>query len=275
MIIDAHQHLWRIGQNGHEWPTADLKGIYRDFVPDDLATACEGLNITGTILVQSQPAATDTDWMLDIAAATPLIKGVVGWVDLTAPDAPQRIAVLVRQPKLKGLRPMLQGLPQDDWILRDDVQPALEAITAQGLTFDALVFTRHLPFIDRLARRYPDLRIVIDHGAKPPLGDPDGMKRWQDAIAAVAQNPNITCKLSGLLTELADGQGEAVLAPCADHLLATFGAERLIWGSDWPVILLKDSYRHWFDWTMRWLADKPEITRVTIMGETARRFYQL
>jgi L-fuconolactonase len=275
LIIDAHQHLWRIGQNGHEWPTPDLDEIYRDFGPDDLTTACDGLGITGTVLVQSQPSDADTQWMLAVASITPMIRGVVGWTDLAAADASQRIAQLAQQPKLKGLRPMLQGLPQDDWILHEDVRPALEAMIAHDLAFDALVYTRHLPFIDRLARRYPDLRIVIDHGAKPPLGKPEEMAQWQDRIAAVAQNANVSGKFSGLLTEMASGQTEAVLTPCADHLLASFGPDRLMWGSDWPVVLLKAGYSHWFDWTMRWLADKPETTRVTMMGETARRFYQL
>lgn len=275
MLIDAHQHLWQIGRNGHEWPTPDLGVICRDFVPDDLTAACEGLDITGTVLVQSQPSDADTDWMLAVAATTPLIRGVVGWTDLAAPNAPKRIAHLARQAKFKGLRPMLQGLPQDDWILRDELRPALEAMIAQGLTFDALVYTRHLPFIDRLARRYPDLRLVIDHGAKPPLGDPDEMKRWREEMAAVAQNLNVTCKLSGLLTEMADDQSEDILVPCADHLLAIFGADRLMWGSDWPVVLLKDSYRHWHDWTLRWLDGKPKTAQTAILGETARRFYKL
>ena len=274
-MIDAHQHLWRIGQNGHEWPTPDLGGIYRDFGAKDLAAACDGLNIDGTILVQSQPSDADTQWMLEIAAITPLIRGVVGWTDLAEPDAAQRIARLTQYPKLKGLRPMLQGLSPNDWILREDIRPALDAMIAHDLAFDALVYTRHLPFIDRLARRYPDLRIVIDHGAKPPLGHPEDMARWQDTITAVAQNLNVSCKLSGLLTEMPDEQNEAVLAPCADHLLAIFGADRLMWGSDWPVVLLKDSYNRWFNWTLRWLTDKPETTQTAIMGETARRFYQL
>ncbi len=279
-MIDAHQHLWRIGQNGHTWPTPDLDAIYRDFGRDDLADACHEVGITGTVLVQSQASDADTRWMLDVAALTPMIRGVVGWTDLAAPDAPQRIARLAQQPKLKGLRPMLQGLPQDDWILRDDLRPALEAMITHGLTFDALVYTRHLPFIDQLARRYPDLRIVIDHGAKPPLGKPEEMAQWRNHIAALAQNANVSCKLSGLLTEVPDGQSPAdqsddVLIPCANHMLAVFGADRLMWGSDWPVVLLKDSYRHWFNWTLRWLTDKPEITHTAIMGETAHRFYQL
>lgn len=275
MIIDAHQHLWRIGRNGHEWPTPDLDEIYRDFGPDDLAAACAEAGVTGTVLVQSQPSDADTQWMLAVATISPLIRGVVGWADLAAPDAATRIASLARQPKLKGLRPMLQGLAQDDWILRDEVRPALEAMMARGLTFDALVHTRHLPFIGQLARCYPDLRIVIDHGAKPPFGVPGDMARWRDEIAAVAQNTNVSCKLSGLLTEMAAAPDMDVLGACAAHLLAVFGADRLMWGSDWPVVLLKDSYSRWFDWTIRWLADKPKTAQTAIMGETARRFYQL
>ncbi|MFT4074088.1 MAG: amidohydrolase family protein [Asticcacaulis sp.] len=275
MIIDAHQHLWRIGQNGHEWPTPDLDGLYRDFVPDDLTSACAGLDIAGTVLVQSQPCDADTDWMLEIAAATPLIKGVVGWSDLAAPDAPGRIVELAQTPKLKGLRPMLQGLPEDDWILRDAVQPALAAMAAHDLTFDALVFTRHLPFIDALAKQYTALSIIIDHGAKPPLSQPQDMAQWRESIARIAENANVSCKLSGLLTEMAKEQAEDILTPCADHLLAVFGAERLMWGSDWPVVLLKTDYRNWFDWTGHWLDGKPDSARIDIMGETARRIYRL
>ena len=278
-MIDAHQHLWRIGQNGHEWPTPDLTAIYQDFLPEDLILATQTLGIEGTVLVQSQPSAADTDWMLAVAANTPLIKGVVGWTDMAAPDAPERIAALAKQPKLKGLRPMLQGLPSDDWILRDDLRPALETMIAHGLVFDALVFTRHLPFIDQLAKRHPDLFIVIDHGAKPPLGQPEGMAQWREGIAVAGRNPNVACKLSGLLTEIADNpphqEIDERLTLCADHLLAVFGPERLMWGSDWPVVLLKNSYSHWFDWTIRWLSGKPDDYRTTIMGKTARQIYKL
>ncbi|ESQ90919.1 amidohydrolase family protein [Asticcacaulis benevestitus] len=273
MIIDAHQHLWQIGQNGHEWPTPDLSVIHQDFLPEDLMTATQGLGITGTILVQSQPSAHDTAWMLEVAAATPLIKAVVGWTDVTAPDAADQIAALARKPKLKGLRPMLQGL-EDDWILRDAAQAGVQAMVTHGLTFDALVFTRHLPAIDSLAKRYPDLRIIIDHGAKPAIASGD-TALWFDRIAAVAQNGNVTCKLSGLLTEAAPGQSPDDLTPYADHLLTAFGSERLMWGSDWPVIRLNGDYRLWFDWTKAWLAGKPDSTHNAIMGETARNLYSL
>lgn len=275
MIIDAHQHLWQIGQNGHEWPTPELDSIYSDFVADDLLTASKGLDITGTVLVQSQPCDADTAWMLDIAATTPLIRAVVGWADLAAPDAPQRLTRLAQKSKLKGLRPMLQSLPEDDWILHSEIQPALAAMTEHGLSFDALVFTRHLVSIDWLAKKYPSLSIIINHGGKPPLANPNEMPRWQSQIAAIAQNANVTCKFSGLVTEMANEQIKDILAPCADHLLAVFGADRLMWGSDWPVVLLKTGYSDWLDWTSHWLDGKPESTRTKIMGETARRIYRI
>ncbi|CAL4866592.1 hypothetical protein MMA231_00835 [Asticcacaulis sp. MM231] len=273
MIIDAHQHLWQIGQNGHEWPTPDLSVIHQDFLPEDLMTATQGLGITGTVLVQSQPSAQDTAWMLEVAAATPLIKAVVGWTDVTAPGAGYKIAALARKPKLKGLRPMLQGL-EDDWILRDAAQAGVQAMVTHGLTFDALVFTRHLPAIDSLAKRYPDLSIIIDHGAKPAIASGD-TALWFERMAAVAQNGNVACKLSGLLTEAAPGQAPEDLIPYADHLLNVFGPDRLMWGSDWPVLRLNGDYRLWFDWTQAWLADKPNSTHNAIMGKAACNLYNL
>lgn len=274
MIVDAHQHLWRIGQNGHEWPTADLGAIYRDFGPADLQVVTEEAGVTATVLVQSQPNDADTDWMLDIAAETPLIKGVVGWTDLAAPDAAARIAALARRPKLKGLRPMLQGLGDDGWILRDDVRPALNAMCDYGLTFDALVFTRHLPFIAQLAERHSDLAIVIDHGAKPPISE-DLDFAWANGITRLAAHESVYCKLSGLLTEMAPHQSLVDMTSYADHLYAAFGPDRVMWGSDWPVVLLRDSYRAWFDWTSAWLTAKPPSVRAAILGGTATRFYTL
>lgn len=275
MIVDAHHHLWRIGRNGHEWPTPDLSVIHRDFEPADLARTLDGTGVTATVLVQSQPSDLDTEWMLDIAADSRVIRGVVGWTDLAAPDAAARIRALARRPKLKGLRPMLQGLPQDDWILRPEARRALVAMTDEGLSFDALVFTRHLPAIVTLAKAFPLLAIVIDHGAKPPFTAPDDMSSWHARILDAAQCPNIACKLSGLFTEQAAGQDRADVLPVADHLLSAFGAERLMWGSDWPVVDLAGGYSPWLDWTRRWLDKEDSSAREAILSRTARAFYRL
>jgi len=275
LIIDAHHHLWRIGRNGHEWPTPDLSVIHRDFEPADLARTVAGTDVVATVLVQSQPSDLDTEWMLDVAVDSDLIRGVVGWADLSAPDAPARVRALARRPKLKGLRPMLQGLAQDDWILRPEIRPAITAMTDEGLSFDALVFTRHLPSIVALAKAFPSLAIVIDHAAKPPFATPADMTSWRARILDAARCPNIACKLSGLFTELAPGQDQAEIAPSADHLLSVFGAERLMWGSDWPVVDLAGSYATWLDWTRRWLDNADTSAREAILSRTARAFYRL
>jgi L-fuconolactonase len=276
-MIDAHQHLWQIGRNGHEWPTPTLPAIHRDFGVDDLTAVTAECGITGTVLVQSQPNDADTDWMLSVAAATPLIKGVVGWADLAAPDAPDRIAHLSRQPKLKGLRPMLQGMDDAEWILRPQVQPALDALMRLGLTFDALIFPRHLPAIDRLAQARPGLRIVIDHGAKPPIARTElaAGRAWRDGMTELARNSNVVCKLSGLITEAGPHQGLDAIRPYVDHLLEVFGPNRLMWGSDWPVVNLRVSYRQWFDWTRVWLDGLGVPAHIAIMGGTATAFYSL
>ena len=165
MLIDAHQHFWRIGENGHEWPTPDLAAIYRDFAPGDWAAVAAPLGIEGSILVQAQPNDLETDWLLSLAEADPSIKAVVGWADLKSAGAERRIADLASRPKLKGLRPMLQNLPDDDWIADPALDLAIDAMMAHNLRFDALVFTRQLPHLSAFAQRWPNLPIVIDHGA--------------------------------------------------------------------------------------------------------------
>lgn len=276
MIIDAHQHLWQIGRNGHAWPTPDLHAIHRDFGVADLVAVTQAAGVDATVLVQSQPNEADTNWMLDTAAESRLIQGVVGWTDLAAPDAPATIAALARRPKLKGLRPMLQGLADDNWILRDDVRPALKAMCDHGLTFDALVFSRHLAAIDRLAEAFPDLSIVIDHGAKPPIASSAGLDTaWADAMHRLAHRENVYAKLSGLLTEMSPDQPRDAMRPYADHLHAVFGPERLMWGSDWPVVNLRTGWQDWYDWTLAWLADKPAADHVAILGRTAQQFYRI
>ncbi|MEC3909265.1 amidohydrolase family protein [Sphingobium sp. CR2-8] len=273
-IVDSHQHFWRIGGPGQMWPDADWPTIHHDFLPDDLRAATQGLNVIGTVLVQSQPDDRDTDWMLALVADDPLILGVVGWVALYSADAPARIAQLAAHPKCVGVRPMLQGITDSAWILRDDLAPAIRAMLAHGLCFDALIQPRHLPVIARFAERWPDLPIVIDHGAKPPaaqgLLDP-----WRDDLAALARHPNIWCKLSGLRTEQARGQAADALKPYVAHILDSFG-ERTMWGSDWPVLLHGgDSYGDWVDDTLRLVGEQDDDARARLFEGAARAFYGL
>uniref|UniRef100_UPI0035CB12B3 amidohydrolase family protein n=1 Tax=uncultured Sphingomonas sp. TaxID=158754 RepID=UPI0035CB12B3 len=267
-VVDAHQHFWSLGAPGHEWPTAAEPGIHRDFGPRDLARAAAGVDLAGTVLVQSQPTDHDTDWMLALAAREPLVKAVVGWVDLAAPTAPERIAALAADRTLKGLRPMLQGIADTDWLLRPELAPALAAMRAHGLRLDALVQPRHLPMLARFAERWPDIAIVIDHAAKPAIAQGE-LDPWRADIAVLAR-AGAYAKLSGLRTEQAPGQPVDALAPYVDHLVAAFG-ERLMWGSDWPVIgLVGESWRDWLDQS-RQLAHGADAAR--LFAGCATEFY--
>jgi len=242
-VIDAHHHLWALDTPGHEWPTDAEPALYRDFSIDDLAAAAQGISLVATVLVQSQPTDADTDWMLDVASETPLVGAVVGWVDLVAPSAPERIAVLAATPKLRGVRPMLQAIADTDCLLDPAVEPALTEMVRSGLRLDALVQPRHLAMLAVFMDRWPDLPVVIDHAAKPHVGQ-GSLDPWRAELAALAER-GVWCKLSGLRTEQAPGAPAEALRPYVDHLVACFGA-RLMWGSDWPVVKLAGGdFRDW------------------------------
>lgn len=273
MRIDAHQHYWQIGRNGHEWPTPDLSAIHRDFLPADLAPELAPLGIRHTVAVQSQPADADTDWLLDLAAQEQSIAAVVGWCDVRAPGAPARIAQLAARPKLRGLRPMLQDLPTG-WILDPAAALALAALAEHGLVFDALIRPAHLVDIAALADAYPSLTIVVDHGAKPPIAA-RGFEPWAAQLRDLAARANVVCKLSGLATEAGASWAPDDLAPYVRHLLDCFGPQRLLWGSDWPVLRLAGSYAQWFGTAATLLASLSEADRAAVFGGNAARIYRI
>ena len=272
-IIDAHLHFWTIGGPGQVWPDSDWPRINRDFGIAELHDAVAGLDVIATVLVQSQPNDADSDWLL-AAGCDPLVAAIVGWVDLPRPDAPARIATLASHPKFVGLRPMLQGIADTEWLMHRDLDPAIEAMLAHGLSFDALVEPRHLPMLRRFAARWPELPIVIDHGAKPPAAT-GVLDPWRDDIAALAALPGVHCKLSGLRTEQAPGQDADALQPYVDHLVASFD-DRLMWGSDWPVLLhAGDSYGDWLAASRQLLARHEPALIASIFSGAAARFYRI
>lgn len=270
-MIDAHCHFWRLDHNDCTWPPPDLAAIHRDFLPDDWAAVARPCRIDAAIAVQSQPSERDTAWLLQLARDDARIAGVVGWVDLVAPDAPDRIAALAEHPKLRGLRPMLQDLPDDDWILQAAVAPAVDAMIAHRLCFDALVRPRHLSHLLRFAGRHPDLPIVIDHAAKPDIAR-GVMEPWRRQVAALAELPNVFCKLSGLVTEAGDAWQPDDLRPCVEHVLAAFGPRRMLWGSDWPVVNLASGYVDWLR-VADALAGASGAERSALLGGNAARVY--
>ena len=265
-MIDAHVHLWRLGQNGCAWPTRDLTPIYRDFVLDDLKEVVSAAGIDSVILVQSQEDAADTRWLLSNAGDS-IIAGVIGWTDFTA-GASTAIGQLASDSRLRGLRPMVQDR-EPDWLDAVELDEAFAAMTALDLVFDALVRPRHLPSLFRLAVRHPDLSIVIDHAAKPV---PEELDSWAEQIELIARLPNVCCKLSGLLTELPRGASADALTWIFDRLWNAFGGERLIWGSDWPVLTLVGTYDGWLDQCRRLV---PPAHHQAVFDANARRIYRI
>lgn len=270
MRIDAHQHFWRIADRTGQWPPATLAAIHRDFMPDDLRPLLAEAGIDGTVLVQTMERAADTDFMLDLAADHPFVRAVVGWTDLGAADAADAVARLARAPKLKGLRPMLQDIADDAWITNPALDPGVEAMISHDLAFDALVLPRHLPHLTAFARRHPDLRLVIDHGAKPAIAE-GSLTEWRRAMADLAALPRVHCKLSGLLNE-APGYVPEAVRPYAETILDLFGPARVIWGSDWPVLSLAAPYGAWFE---QCRAIVPAEHHAAVFGGNAAAFYRL
>jgi L-fuconolactonase len=274
MLVDAHQHFWRLADRNGAWPPPDLAAIYRDFFPADLAPLLARHGVTRTVLVQSMPNEDDTRFMLGLARDNPFIGGVVGWVDLKAPDAPARIDALAADPLLKGLRPMLQDLDDDAWIDDAALAPAVQAMLRRGLSFDALVLPRHLPALLAFAERHPELPIVIDHGAKPLIAA-GVLEPWRTDIARLAELPQVCCKLSGLVTEAGADWDIERLRPYVDHLLACFGPQRLIWGSDWPVLNLAADYARWLAACTTLLDGLSDADWRAVFGLNAQRFYRI
>ena len=272
--IDAHQHFWSLARGDYGWLTPEMEPIYRDFMPGDLKPVLAGAGIDGTILVQAAPTVAETEFMLDLAREEPFIRGVVGWVDFEDPSAPDEIARLARQSALVGLRPMIQDIDQDNWMLGERLVPAFDALIVADLTFDALTLPRHLPALRELLARHPNMRTVIDHGSKPMIrnGILDG---WDKDMAALATETSAFCKLSGLVTEARADWTVDDLRPYVDHLLDTFGPDRLVWGSDWPVCTLASSYGRWTEVTGELLSGLAEDERSAILGGNAARAYRM
>ncbi len=272
MRIDAHHHFWTLARGDYGWLTSELAPIYRDFRLPDLAPHLAAAAIEGTILVQAAPTEAETMFLLDVADNTELVRGVVGWTDFNAPDGIARIDALAARNLLVGLRPMVQDIADDDWLLGPALTPLLAAMARAGLVFDALVLPRHLPKLLEVIGRHSDLTFVLDHCGKPQLATGE-IAIWQRDVALLAKHPNIVCKLSGLVTEAAPDWQIADLRQAVDHARACFGPQRLVWGSDWPVVNLAGGYARWFAAAETLLADLSPDEKADVFGGNAARIY--
>jgi L-fuconolactonase len=272
MRIDAHHHLWTLARGDYGWLTPRLAPIYRDFALPDLAPLLAAARIEGTILVQAAPTEAETMFLLDIAESAEVVRGVVGWTDFDAADAVARIEALAERNDLVGLRPMVQDIADDDWLLRPALAPLLRAMADAGLVFDALVLPRHLPRLLQVVDRHPDLTFVLDHFGKPHLATGE-IERWRRDIASLAERPNLVCKLSGLVTEARADWQIADLRPAVDHVLACFGPARMLWGSDWPVVDLAGGYAKWLAAAQTLMDSLSAEENEAVFGGTAARVY--
>ncbi len=273
-VIDTHHHLWRIDRGDYFWMSPDLGVLYRDYGPDDLAPHLTAAGVTKTILVQAADTEAETDFLLDLAARTDWIAGVCGWLDLDDEAFPERLAGRMENPWFKSLRPMLQELTPDDWILKPGVLKNLAHMAETGARFEVLTKPPQLPHAVEALRRTPGLKAVVNHLSKPDIAR-RMWEPWAGAMDELATMPNVFCKISGMVTEAGPDWTTDDLTPYAVHALEAFGSDRCMFGSDWPVALLAaESYGEVLDTAQTVLAPYLDANgRQKVFHDTGAAFY--
>ena len=275
MIIDSHQHFWQVGHFDYPWMSSEVEVLYQNYLPSQLEPLLNECGVSQTILVQASNSLAETYWLLNVAEHHPFIAGVVGWVDLRHPEMEQELEVLTANPKFKGVRHLVESEPADDWLDQPSVLKGLRVLEKHRVSYDLLVHTRHLKYVKTVAEACPNLRLVVDHMAKPPIASGE-IADWAAALREVATYPNVSCKLSGLVTEANWTSWSAEdLRPYIERALEFFGPKRLMFGSDWPVCLLASSYPKVLESFQSLLADLAEEDRNRIFSENATEFYRL
>lgn len=275
MVIDSHQHFWIYEAEKHAWIDDDMKVIRKNFLPEDLKIVYQENNIDGCVAVQADQTLAETDFLLDLAEKNDFIKGVVGWVDLRAANIDAILKQYSKFPKLKGFRHVLQGEVDPNFMLRPDFLNGIAALEKYNFTYDILIFPHQLGAALELVRRFPNQKFVIDHIAKPYLKDGfyDG---WASLMKAIGEHKNVYCKLSGMTTE-ADYNNwtPEQIEPYMQLVLDAFGAERILFGSDWPVCLVAGNYTKTKELVTNFIAKLSSEEQAAIMGGNAMQFYNL
>lgn len=276
IIVDAHQHYWQPARGDYGWLAQAPASLQRAFLPEHLRAQREAAGVQYSVLVQAAPTEEETRYLFELAHEDPSVVGVVGWVDMEAADVGTRIDALIRDGHdlLCGLRPMAEDLADSDWLARPSLDRAFDCIQDCGLTFDALVDMRQLPALLRRLRRHPQLSIVLDHAGKPAISD-GRFDQWTSWIDELAQHPSLHCKLSGLLTLLGEPVHEDAIEPYVADLFSHFGPERLMWGSDWPVLTTHADYAHWLQVAMTLTERYAAGSQADVFAANAVRFYAL
>lgn len=273
--IDSHQHFWRYSAAEYGWIDEPMAALRRDFLPADLKPRLDGAGLDGCIAVQAPQTLAETRFLLDLAKHHPWIRGVVGWVDLQSPEVDRQLREFSRNPRFVGVRHIAQAEPDPRFLVGEAFQRGLAALAPYDLVYDLLVFPHQLPAAIELVDRFPGQRFVLDHAAKPALRTGD-LATWATSIAALARHRNVSCKVSGLVTE-ADWATwtPAGLHPAFATVRDAFGPDRLLFGSDWPVCLCASDYQRWVDTVQGWCADLPAADQDAVFGGNALQLYRL
>ncbi|MCF8568466.1 amidohydrolase family protein [Alicyclobacillus tolerans] len=276
MKVDAHQHFWVLERGDYTWLNSESGVLYRDYLPNDLMLHLGGVGIARTVVVQAAPTRMETEFLLEIAQNEETVAGVVGWLDLESSSFPNEFAMLRKKAKFVGIRPMLQDIQDDKWILRDKVIDNLRVLVNEDFPLDLLIYPRHIPYITELFDRLPKLRGVINHMAKPNIVHQERYP-WLEAMRELSAHPTIMCKISGFVTR-ANCTNWSVddIRPFVADVIELFGVNRVMYGSDWPVCLLGANYPDVYAAVMHALPPfMTEADLAKIFGENAIHFYHL
>ena len=275
MIIDSHHHFWKYDPVEYDWIDDSMKVIRKDFFPENLKTTVQEAVVDGVISVQARQCVEETDWLIGMAHQYEFIKGVVGWLPLIQDDVEEYLVKYANEKILKGVRHVIQGEPDPEFMLRKDFNNGISLLKKYSLVYDILIVERQLPDTIRFVDQHPEQVFVLDHIAKPFIGRNE-LSPWKENIQELAKRENVNCKISGMVTE-ADYQKwtPSQLLPYFEVILEAFGPDRLLFGSDWPVCLVATSYKNWMGLVRKSIAQLSESEKANIMGENAIRLYQL
>ncbi len=275
MHIDAHQHFWIYDPQEYEWIDNSMAALRRDFLPHDLKPELDRAGFQGSVAVQARQTIEETRWLLELTASSPLVLGVVGWVDLQSPDVRSQLQAFAQNPRLVGIRHIVQGEPDDRFLLRPDFMRGIALLEEFDLSYDILIYTKHLKVAAEFVRQFPRQRFVLDHLAKPRIKD-GSLQPWTRGIEELATFPNVMCKLSGMVTE-ADWQHwkPEHMEPYLDVAFKCFGPQRLMIGSDWPVCAVAAPYSRAMSVVKDYLIRFSVADQEAVLGGNAQRFWKL
>ncbi|MBO9564512.1 MAG: amidohydrolase family protein [Niastella sp.] len=274
MVIDAHVHFWKFDKKRDAWITNDMKILQQDYLPEHLAPTLKRNGVDGVVAVQASQEEVETRFLSELAVTHPIIKGVVGWIDLQADNITERLEHFTRYSSIRGYRHVVQAEP-DDFLLRPNFQRGVRALKPYNYTYDVLIYHNQLKPAIEFVSQFPDQKLIIDHCAKPDIRHKK-IDEWKVLMKEIAQQPNVYCKLSGLFTEAAwKTWSSAEFYPYLDVVFEAFGTDRLVFGSDWPVMLLSGIYVQWKSLLEKYMENFEAEEKEKVFGLNAKAFYNL